>query len=98
MIEVTVEVQSVTTGGASGAIHMVFLPCHLPTPLVSCSWFLPGVPASMQACMSSWVQPGGSFISCAGAAAAVFESFGCAAIAIEPETMARLMRVNMVEA
>src|SRR3954447_17227943 len=98
MIEVTVEVQSVTTGGASGAIHMVFLPCHLPTPLKSCSWFLPGAPAAMQACMSSWGQPGGSLISGAAAAAALLASLGCAAIAIEPETMARLISVNMVEA
>src|SRR4051812_39325371 len=98
MMEVTVEVQSVTTGGASGAIHMVFLPCHLPTPLASCSWFLPGLPASMQACMSSWVQPGGSLISCAAGAAGVLASLGCAAIAIEPETIARLTRVIIVEA
>ena len=48
-------------------MHMVDLPVHSPASLASSSCILPGVPAAMQAFMSSMVQPGGSFISLAGA-------------------------------
>ena len=57
----TVEVHSLVIGGPSGPIHIVDLPVHSPASLASSSCILPGVPASMQAFMSSMVQPGGSF-------------------------------------
>src|SRR5258706_6120908 len=63
MMEVIVQVHSLLIGSESGPIHMVFLPRQVPAPLARYSCILPGVPARMQACMSAWVQPGGSFIS-----------------------------------
>src|SRR3954463_466711 len=63
MMDVTVDVQSLVIGGPSGPIHMVDLPVHSPASFASSSCILPGVPAAMQAFMSSMVQPGGSFIS-----------------------------------
>src|SRR3954451_7706250 len=48
---------------APGAIHIVFSPSQTPASLARTSCILPGVPAIMQACISSIVQPSGSFIS-----------------------------------
>src|SRR5690606_18622016 len=60
---VTVVVHSDVIGAWSGSIHMLLLPVHVPTPLRISACSLPGMPATMQACMSSIVQPGGNFIS-----------------------------------
>src|SRR5690554_1900917 len=83
MMAVTFEVHVLTIGSVSGAIHMVTLPFHLPTPLARNSCILPGVPAMMHACMSSCVQPGGSFISCPPAAGLLsFDGSAIATVAI----------------
>src|SRR5215510_11157107 len=60
MIEVTSETHSLLTGSACGVIHMVFLPCHVPTDCARCSCWGPGVAACMHACISASVMPGGS--------------------------------------
>src|SRR5690242_10609036 len=63
MIGVTVEVHSLVIGSPSEPIHMVDLPVHSPASLARSSCILPGVPAAIQAFMSSMVQPAGSLIS-----------------------------------
>src|SRR6478736_3767692 len=78
MIVVTVDVHSLVIGSPSGPIHIVVLPVHSPASLASSSCILPGVPASMQACMSSMVQPLGSLKS-AGRPVGL-SSFACATV------------------
>src|ERR1044072_6177472 len=85
MIGVTVEVHSLVVGSPSGPIHMVDFPVHSPASLASSSCILPGVPAAMQALMSSMVQPGGSFISGWPAGAV---SLAASAMANEPASAA----------
>src|SRR4051812_31250296 len=81
MIGVTVDVHSLVIGWPSGPIHIVVLPLHSPASLASSCCILPGVPASMQAFLSSMVQPGGNLISACPAGAVSF-----LASAIEMET------------
>src|SRR5687767_10047392 len=71
MSDEIVIVHSLFVGSVTPGIHIVLVPCHVPTSLASRSCILPGVPATMQAFMSSSVQPGGSFISGALEPAAV---------------------------
>ena len=85
--DVYVAVHSLFIGSAPGAIHMVFLPVHTPTCLARFLCCSPGVAAAMHACMSSAVQPAGSFISCcpvgAAGAAGCLSSFEYCAIATD---------------
>jgi hypothetical protein len=63
MSDEIVIVHSLFVGSGTPGIHIVLVPCHVPTSFARRSCILPGVPATMQAFMSSSVQPGGSFIS-----------------------------------
>src|SRR5262245_55865123 len=77
MIGVTVEVVVDFMGSVSGAIHIFDSPVHVPAPSIRCSCILPGMPASVHACMhaahSASVQPlgGGGICGCVSAVVAV---------------------------
>jgi hypothetical protein len=75
---VIVLVDSLSTGSAPGLIHIVFLPCQVPASATSRLCISPGVAASMKACMSAGVQPGGNLAS---AWAAGFSAAGLALVA-----------------
>src|SRR3954469_16051931 len=77
------DVHSLVIGSLPGPIHIVVLPVHSPASLVRISCIFPGVPAAMQAFMSSMVQPGGSFISGELDLAASFEASALASDAMQ---------------
>src|SRR5262245_58386356 len=87
MIGVTVDVHSLVMGSPSGPIHIVDLPVHSPASLARSSCILPGVPARMQACMSSAVQPAGSFRSFNLSAS---DSFSLATATVSEPTIAAM--------
>src|SRR6478672_8484167 len=77
-----VDVHSLDMGSLPGPIHIWHLPVHSPASLVRNSCILPGVPAAMQAFMSSIVQPGGSLNSGWPDLASSLAASACASVAI----------------
>src|SRR5262245_30777725 len=71
-----VAVDSLFIGSDPGKPHIVFFPCQTPTALARNSCIFPGVAATMHACRSACVQPGGSFTSpCGGLASFAGSAF-----------------------